>query len=82
MQVAAGNSLFNVVVETDTAAAILMERLERGNLGRVTFLPLNRLRATEVNYPQSPDVLPMIDRLNFDPLIYKVGSVNSYYNSY
>jgi chromosome segregation ATPase len=43
-----GNQLFNVVVENDDVALRCTELLNRGKLGRVTFMPLNRLNATEV----------------------------------
>ena len=42
-QVAGGNSVFNVIVDTDDTAAKLMHLLERKKLGRVTFMPLNKL---------------------------------------
>lgn len=42
-QVAGGNSIFNVIVDTDDTAARLMTLLERRKLGRVTFMPLNKL---------------------------------------
>ena len=40
---AGGNSIFNVIVDTDDTAARLMDLLERKKLGRVTFMPLNTL---------------------------------------
>lgn len=40
---AGGNSIFNVIVDTDDTAAKLMDLLERKKLGRVTFMPLNTL---------------------------------------
>lgn len=42
-QVAAGNTIFNVIVDNDHTAAKLMHMLERRKLGRVTFMPLNKL---------------------------------------
>jgi structural maintenance of chromosome 3 (chondroitin sulfate proteoglycan 6) len=60
IEVAAQNTLFHVIVDTDATAARLMKRLERERLGRVTFLPLNRLQIDRVDYPSSPDVRPMI----------------------
>lgn len=39
IEVAAENSLFHVVVDSDATAARLMKRLEQDKLGRVTFLP-------------------------------------------
>lgn len=59
-QVAAGPSLFNVVVDTDETAARLMQTLEARSLGRVCFMPLNRLRVKPVAYPDSSDVVPLL----------------------
>lgn len=61
IEVAAQNSLFHVIVDTDGTAARLMKRLEKDRLGRVTFLPLNRLRIDRADYPQTPDVKPLLD---------------------
>jgi structural maintenance of chromosome 3 (chondroitin sulfate proteoglycan 6) len=44
VEVAAQNSLFHVIVDTDQTVSKLLTRLERGRLGRVTFLPLTQLR--------------------------------------
>ena len=35
--------MFNVIVDTDDTAAKLMVLLEKRKLGRVTFMPLNKL---------------------------------------
>ncbi len=48
IEIAAGNSLFHVIVDTDDTASLLMKRLESQKLGRVTFLPLNRLRVDDL----------------------------------
>jgi hypothetical protein len=48
VEVAAGNSLFHVIVDTDTTAAYLMKELERRKAGRLTFLPLNRMRNADI----------------------------------
>jgi len=62
VEVAAQNALFHVIVDTDATAARLMKRLEDGKLGRVTFLPLNRLRVEDVQYPRNVnDVKPMLE---------------------
>lgn len=34
--------------------------------GRVTFMPLNRLKPKPVHYPQAPDAIPLIDKIKFD----------------
>jgi structural maintenance of chromosome 3 (chondroitin sulfate proteoglycan 6) len=70
VEVATQNSLFHVIVDTDATAARLMQKLEEGRLGRVTFLPLNRLRTDETQYPQSSDVTPMLDTcIEYDPKV-------------
>mmetsp|Transcript_63965 Transcript_63965/g.75715 ORF Transcript_63965/g.75715 Transcript_63965/m.75715 type:complete len:95 (-) Transcript_63965:995-1279(-) len=46
-----------------------MERLERGKLGRLTFLPLNQLHVdNSVRYPESPDVTSLLKQcVSYDP---------------
>ena len=71
VEVAAGNSLLHVIVDTDETAAKLMRRLESQRLGRVTFLPLNILarnsRDQRIEYPESGDVCSLMQRcLKFD----------------
>lgn len=61
VEVAAQNSLFHVIVDNDQTAARLMNRLEKEKLGRVTFLPLSKLRVENVQYPDNNDVKPMLD---------------------
>lgn len=61
VEVAAGNALFHVVVDNERTAATLMEELERRKAGRLTFLPLNRLQNDRVQYPNSPDVKPLLE---------------------
>lgn len=63
VEVAAQNSLFHVIVDNDQTAAKLMKRLEDGKLGRVTFLPLNRLHVPAVpsGVGRSKDVKPMLE---------------------
>ncbi len=61
VEAAAGNSLFHVVVDTDTTAAILMSFLEKHQLGRLTFMPLNRLRFKgPQKYPDSEDAVALV----------------------
>ena len=68
VEVAAGNALFYVIVEDDTVAATLIKELERRKAGRLTFLPLNRLRNSPVTYPISNDVRPLMDSaLTYEP---------------
>jgi len=50
LDIAAGGRLRNVVVENDAIAADAIRFLKEKRLGRMTFLPLNKLRAPE-SYP-------------------------------
>jgi structural maintenance of chromosome 3 (chondroitin sulfate proteoglycan 6) len=60
IEVAAGNSLFHVIVDTDATAALLINELDRTKGGRLTFLPLNRLHTPHIKYPDSNDVRPLM----------------------
>jgi len=67
VETAASNQLFQVVVDTDDTAARMLSELQRANAGRVTFMPLNRLRpGNDPEYPVSEDVIPMLKKLKFD----------------
>ncbi|RYG65201.1 hypothetical protein EON64_12425, partial [archaeon] len=47
----AGNQLFHIVVENEEVANICIKHLEDNyNIGRLTFLPLNRLRVSKHDY--------------------------------
>ena len=57
-----------MVVDTDETAQILVKELQKANAGRVTFMPLNRLKpGKDPVYPASEDAIPMISRLSFQP---------------
>ncbi|KAI7849673.1 RecF/RecN/SMC [Circinella umbellata] len=67
VEVAAGNSLFHVVVENDTVATELLNLMNQEKSGRVTFIPLNRIRTRSYQYPTATDAIPLIQRLEFNP---------------
>ncbi|KAK2378214.1 Structural maintenance of chromosomes (SMC) family protein [Trifolium repens] len=83
VEVSAGNSLFHVVVENDDKSTEIIKHLNRVKKddksteiikhlnqhegGRVTFIPLNRVNVPCVTYPQSSDVIPLLNKLNFKP---------------
>lgn len=66
VETTAGNSLFNIVVDTDTIASKIIKELNKRNAGRVTFIPLNQLSGKETTYPKSMEVIPMIEKIQFD----------------
>ncbi|XBJ21091.1 hypothetical protein VPH35_011804 [Triticum aestivum] len=65
VEVTAGNSLFHVVVENDDISTKIIQVLTREKGGRVTFIPLNRVHAPNVNVPQSSDFVPLLKKLKF-----------------
>lgn len=54
------------MVDNDETASKLLDVMTKEKLGRVTFMPLNRLKSVNANYPKANDALPMISKLKFD----------------
>ncbi|KAE8556960.1 hypothetical protein EYB25_001666 [Talaromyces marneffei] len=67
VEVTAGTSLFHYVVDTDETATKVLEILQKEKAGRVTFMPLNRLKPRPTNVPKASDTIPMIEKLQYDP---------------
>ncbi|WOF16536.1 chromosome segregation protein SMC [Methanoplanus sp. FWC-SCC4] len=69
LDVAAGGRLKNVVVESDRVAADAISYLKSNKLGRLTFLPLNKLRAPDLPPIENRKVIGYAaDLLEYDPL--------------
>jgi len=58
-------------VDTDDTASAVLEVMKKENVGRVTFMPLNRLKPKAVQYPEVEEVEPLIRRLQYDPMFEK-----------
>lgn len=71
VEVTAGNSLFHYVVDNDDTATKIIEILQKQKAGRITFMPLNRIRPRTGNVPKANDAIPMIEKLQFDPIYQK-----------
>lgn len=54
------------MVDTDETASKVLEVLNRERAGRVTFMPLNRLKPKQINVPQAPDAILMLKKLAFE----------------
>ena len=67
VEITAGNSLFHYVVDNDRTATKAIEILQSRRLGRLTFIPLNRVRPDTRNVPKANDSIPMLEKINFDP---------------
>ena len=68
VEVTAGTSLFHYVVDNEETATRVLEILQREKAGRVTFMPLNRLKPKPVSIPKASDAIHMITKLQYDPM--------------
>ncbi|KAI9815459.1 MAG: Structural maintenance of chromosomes protein 3 [Pycnora praestabilis] len=66
IEVTAGNSLFHYVVDNDETATKVLEILQKEKSGRVTFMPLNRLKPRAADVPKANDAVPMIEKIHYD----------------
>ncbi|KAK5109113.1 hypothetical protein LTR62_007475 [Meristemomyces frigidus] len=68
VEVTAGTSLFNYVVDNDETASQLIELMKKDNAGRLTFIPLNRIRVRHVDVPKASDAVHLVTKLKYNPL--------------
>ncbi|KAM0788840.1 hypothetical protein ACM66B_002925 [Microbotryomycetes sp. NB124-2] len=66
-EVIAGNSLFQIVVDNDETATRILDVMIKEKSGRVTFMPLNRLKSQDVEFPTAGDAIPLMKKLRYDP---------------
>jgi structural maintenance of chromosome 3 (chondroitin sulfate proteoglycan 6) len=66
VEVIAGSSLFHCVVDNDETATKVLDILNKEKSGRVTFMPLNRLKPKIPAYPQAQDAIPLISKVQFE----------------
>ncbi|EXJ69237.1 structural maintenance-chromosome 3 (chondroitin sulfate proteoglycan 6) [Cladophialophora psammophila CBS 110553] len=66
VEVVAGNSLFHYVVDSDDTASTIMSILNREHAGRITFMPLNRLKPQTANFPNAQDARPLMSLMKYD----------------
>ncbi|KAE8233794.1 hypothetical protein CF326_g1168 [Tilletia indica] len=66
VEVTANASLFHIVVDTDETASKLLQVMNKERSGRVTFMPLNRLKPKKATFPDAPDAILMIKKIQFD----------------
>jgi structural maintenance of chromosome 3 (chondroitin sulfate proteoglycan 6) len=66
VEVTAGQSLFHYVVDNDDTATVVLQQLQREKSGRITFMPLNRLKPRLGHFPEANDAIPMISKIKFE----------------
>jgi structural maintenance of chromosome 3 (chondroitin sulfate proteoglycan 6) len=54
------------VVDTDQTAQRVLDKMIKDRSGRVTFMPLNRLKPKNPTLPSTREAFPLIDKLRFD----------------
>ncbi|KKA28327.1 hypothetical protein TD95_004528 [Thielaviopsis punctulata] len=62
----AGASLFHYVVDTTETATMLMNLLQSQKGGRVTFMPLDRLKPRRVDMPRAAEAIPILSKIKYD----------------
>lgn len=65
-EAAADGALFNVVVDNDNVSSQLIDRLIKDKGGRLTFIPLNRIHASDLQLPTTGDMQPLLPKLKYD----------------
>lgn len=68
IEVTAGTSLFHYVVDTDDTATQILEILKKEKGGRVTFMPLNRLKPKPANIPKASDAVHLVTKLRYNDM--------------
>ena len=63
----AGARLFNYVVDNEETATKLLNTLHKQHGGRVTCLPLSRLRPRQSNVPKADDAVPLLSKISYEP---------------
>ena len=67
VEVALGGALQNVVVESEQDAKVLIQLLKERHLGRVTFLPIDRIRGSQPVLSEAPEALCNgVDAVRYD----------------
>ena len=56
-----------MVVDTDQTASKVLDVMLRERSGRVTFMPLNRLKPKNPVPPNADDAIPLLEKLRYDP---------------
>lgn len=52
-------SLFQIVVDNDETATKILDVMIKEKSGRITFMPLNRLKPQNVEYPSAKEAIAM-----------------------
>lgn len=62
----AGASLFHYVVDNEETATFLATELQKRFGGRITFMPLSKLKPRNANLPRASDVVPLVSKIQYN----------------
>nr|POF18053.1 chromosome segregation protein suda [Quercus suber] len=66
VEVTGGTSLFHYIVDTDATATRIHELMKERKGGRITCVPLNRIRPRTANIPKASDAVMLLQKLTYD----------------
>ncbi|KPI90676.1 putative adaptor complex protein (AP) 3 delta subunit 1 [Leptomonas seymouri] len=67
VEIAAGNTLFNVVVDTfDISTTLLTEMNKRRKPGRISFFPMDTCKGKPRDIKSTPECSPLLSKVGFD----------------
>ena len=66
-EVAAGDSLFHYLVDNDQTADEVVKILNKEKGGRITLVPLSKIRPRPINFQQTGDAMPLMSKVRYDP---------------
>ncbi|KAF2868239.1 RecF/RecN/SMC [Massariosphaeria phaeospora] len=65
-EVSAGGSLFHVVCDNEATSTKVVELLNKEKGGRLTCIPLNRVKTKQIQLPNSSDAQPLLKKLKYN----------------
>ncbi|KAJ2899590.1 putative chromosome segregation protein [Zalerion maritima] len=68
VETVAGASLFHYVVDTSETATFIINELNKRQGGRVTLVPLDKVRGRKAKFPRQDDALPLISKIKYDDM--------------
>lgn len=69
IDVTAGSKLFNIIMDNDKTASQVLTTMNKLKLpGEINLMPLNKLKFKDIDYPNSPDVLPMLHKIEYNEM--------------
>ncbi|CCW68544.1 unnamed protein product [Phytomonas sp. Hart1] len=73
VEIGAGNTLFNVVVDTFEIGAMVLEKINKKRKpGRISFFPLDTCKGFKKNIPETPECSSLLSKVSYNDRFTKV----------